>query len=722
LPAKADKVADATLNNFAGLDANGNLKDSGKKASDFIASTEKGTYNGVATLSQFGRVVEAAQTAYDYADNGTIDIALNAKADLVDGKIPAIQLPSYVDDVAECANTSAFPATGETGKIYVALDTNLTYRWSGSTYAEISPSLALGETSASAYRGDRGKTAYEHSQVITGNPHGSTTADIAESTNKNYVTDTQKDYLNNLGFFKLSGSVSLNNVTITNGYSEGIYFIDNITESVLYSYPNDYNVTAISCYLMLYATAKQVLYIDNRVYTRYKLMNSWSIWENKTALNHQFLEGLSTETSSDISEYDTVLSAFGKLQAQATLKLAKAPNVTSIDDVGIADDEIAIFDLTNKKIKTSNIKVSTTVGNDNTTIPTSKAVKDFTHAHIHPNLTPLSMLNSEEYGWHFTAQNNYFSDDLFYASETINAILIIAQGTAYGDMIAFISNYAITGQAVAILTASYDGALEEWIVPEQRIGEISISGITTNNTGIATLDSYYFIPNGTSGIKQLLVSGGASMIVGVDKGASSQTGDLRQFQNSVGGVLSAVDKDGFFRMDLSPVYTDIDFPVIIRTTGTNIPTLATMQGNIKAPQWAVNDIADLEQKEFPHSWKEASAVQWHIHLVTGGTDTADRYVKFQIEYCWANSNGTLSSVTTISEELLIPANTAAKTHKIYNIGSAWTPASGKIGGHIFARLTRIAATGTAPTTNPFVGMAQLHIINDTLGSRQITTK
>ena len=87
------------------------------------------------------------------------------------GLVPTSQLPSYVDDVLEYASASAFPATGEAGKIYVALDTNLTYRWGGTEYVEISPSLALGETSSTAYRGDRGKIAYDHSQA-TGNPHG----------------------------------------------------------------------------------------------------------------------------------------------------------------------------------------------------------------------------------------------------------------------------------------------------------------------------------------------------------------------------------------------------------------------------------------------------------------------------------------------------------------------------------------------------------------------
>ena len=73
------------------------------------------------------------------------------------GQVPASQLPSFVDDVLEYASKSAFPARGETGKIYVALDTNLTWRWSGSAYVEISKSLALGETSSTAYPGDKGK-------------------------------------------------------------------------------------------------------------------------------------------------------------------------------------------------------------------------------------------------------------------------------------------------------------------------------------------------------------------------------------------------------------------------------------------------------------------------------------------------------------------------------------------------------------------------------------
>jgi len=72
-----------------------------------------------------------------------LQTVLNAKADLVDGKVPSSQLPSYVDDVVEVANYASLPVTGEVGKIYITLDTNFIYRWSGSTYIEIKDSSAV---------------------------------------------------------------------------------------------------------------------------------------------------------------------------------------------------------------------------------------------------------------------------------------------------------------------------------------------------------------------------------------------------------------------------------------------------------------------------------------------------------------------------------------------------------------------------------------------------
>ena len=121
----------------------------------------------------------SATDALSAKQGNALDSRLNTKADLVDGKVPASQLPSYVDDVLEYANLASFPLLGEASKLYLAIDTNLVYRWSGSTYAVTSSSLALGETSTTAYYGDKGKTAYDHSQIVTGNPHGTTIANIS---------------------------------------------------------------------------------------------------------------------------------------------------------------------------------------------------------------------------------------------------------------------------------------------------------------------------------------------------------------------------------------------------------------------------------------------------------------------------------------------------------------------------------------------------------------
>lgn len=118
----------------------GNTSELNNKVQEFIDS--KGAPNGLASLNE-------------------------------SGIIPSAQLPSYVDDVIEVDTFSNLPGTGESGKIYIVQDTNLTYRWSGTAYVEISKSLALGETSSTAYPGDKGKT----------------TTDIVNSLSDNLVND-----------------------------------------------------------------------------------------------------------------------------------------------------------------------------------------------------------------------------------------------------------------------------------------------------------------------------------------------------------------------------------------------------------------------------------------------------------------------------------------------------------------------------------------------------
>lgn len=89
------------------------------------------------------------------ADNPSLSAALDEKADLVSGKVPSAQLPSYVDDVLEFADFAGLPSTGEASKIYVTLDDNSEYRWSGSTYIQLvaSPGStdAVPEGSANKY-------------------------------------------------------------------------------------------------------------------------------------------------------------------------------------------------------------------------------------------------------------------------------------------------------------------------------------------------------------------------------------------------------------------------------------------------------------------------------------------------------------------------------------------------------------------------------------------
>lgn len=115
------------------------------------------------------------------------------------GKVPSAQLPSFVDDVIEGylsggkfykESSHTTQIAGEAGKIYIDLTSSKTYRWSGSTFAEISQSLALGETSTTAYRGDYGKAAYDHVSD-TENPHGVTKAQVGLGNVPNVATNNQ---------------------------------------------------------------------------------------------------------------------------------------------------------------------------------------------------------------------------------------------------------------------------------------------------------------------------------------------------------------------------------------------------------------------------------------------------------------------------------------------------------------------------------------------------
>ena len=153
-----------------------------------------------------------------------------------EGKVPSSQLPSFVDDVIEVATLDELPATGEAGKIYVTKDTNLTYRWSGSKYVEISASLALGETSSTAYAGDKGKATTDSLNAHLAdfnNPHKVDKAQVGlgnvdnTSDKDKPVSDATQQLIN-----EVKESINSGNTTIT----------DNLTKHIE-DYNNPHKVT-----------------------------------------------------------------------------------------------------------------------------------------------------------------------------------------------------------------------------------------------------------------------------------------------------------------------------------------------------------------------------------------------------------------------------------------------------------------------------------------------
>ena len=224
---KMNTVPNATQGNFAQFGANGQLADSGFDSGSFAAANHSHTYdevegltsNRVVVSNENGTLEPATITVDELAKlsgvSGNIQTQLNTLDGALDNYILTTQkgvangvaplneeamidsqyLPSYVDDVVEgtLTNNTTFTSDGEavtpeTGKIYVDTGTNLTYRWSGSQYTEISKSLALGTSSNTAYRGDYGQIAYEHSQ--SAHARVDATNVVKSSTNGNILINS----------------------------------------------------------------------------------------------------------------------------------------------------------------------------------------------------------------------------------------------------------------------------------------------------------------------------------------------------------------------------------------------------------------------------------------------------------------------------------------------------------------------------------------------------
>ena len=181
----------------------GNVDNTADSAKSVKYATSAGSAGAVAWANVSGKPTTFAPSAHNHNDlyytEAEVDGKLSGKANsshkhgagditsvnasAITGVIAAANLPSFVDDILDGyygsdgifyqhydAKTKKYSDayTGETGKIYVDLNTNKTYRWSGSKYVVVSETIALGETSSTAYRGDRGAVAYNHAAA-----HGS---------------------------------------------------------------------------------------------------------------------------------------------------------------------------------------------------------------------------------------------------------------------------------------------------------------------------------------------------------------------------------------------------------------------------------------------------------------------------------------------------------------------------------------------------------------------
>jgi hypothetical protein len=168
------------------------------------------------------------------------------------------------------------------------------------------------------------------------------------------------------------------------------------------------------------------------------------------------------------------------------------------------------------------------------------------------------------------------------------------------------------------------------------------------------------------------------------------------------------------------VWKDIMFPQAPpKLTGAGNPTLATWNGNLRGYSYAVSDTHDFDPQEVEHDAKIGSEATWHIHFISRANDVDERRVRIQLAYAVEPDSGVVPSPTTVTAEFIIPAGTAVNTPFRENIS---TFTIGTIARLVYAKITRLAATTTDPSTDPIISGVHFHYQLDTVGSRGIVSK
>lgn len=169
-------------------------------------------------------------------------------------------------------------------------------------------------------------------------------------------------------------------------------------------------------------------------------------------------------------------------------------------------------------------------------------------------------------------------------------------------------------------------------------------------------------------------------------------------------------------------YDDLP-PVSLLTSrvGAKVPTLETFKGGTH--QYIFDDTSDevYACTEVTHRYKEGSDLEIHVHWATNGTEEIEKSVKWQLEYTISNGNGAFGDTAIIDKEVIIPANTADRTHLITALGTI--PGEDiTIGTYIVWTFKRVESSGIAPALNPFAMAIGSHSLMDTLGSTTMYAK
>ena len=318
--------------------------------------------------------VDANFTNLNADKAATVDVILATQKGAASGvcpldatsKVASTYLPSYVDDVLEYANLAALPVTGETGKIYVALDTNKTYRWSGSAYIYIT---------SGAVDSVAGRTG---AVVLTSTDVGLANANNTSDANKPVSTATQTalDLKSPLASPTFTGTTTATNLAYTDTLTGGTGVVAIGTNQIYKDASGNVGIGTSSpaCKLHVYGGAGTAIAIQSSVGSQWRIgdaigaangtlvtydyTNSQHVWDYASGaagyhtLYTAGLARMQIDSSGNVGIGTSSPNASAILDAQSTTKGVRFPNMTTTQKTAVATPAagLVVFDTTLAKL------------------------------------------------------------------------------------------------------------------------------------------------------------------------------------------------------------------------------------------------------------------------------------------------------------------------------------------------------------------------------------